>query len=318
MPKIDCHAQHAVVGEQEGHLDNEWQTAARWVDTLFLVQRGNFFIHRLLAGITQAVFFILFLDGFDLRRDALHLQHRLHLRDAQRQQRDVDDQGLDHNRPAPVRYPCGCPLQPQEQWPRDNPEEAEINQRPQILSRATDARHLHRLEYRKRLRAHVHALDRRPLKIADCSAKNFHLYCFVGVGLLRIARNIDRIAQCDHSRVLRVLRNKHRAEILIHHSGPMERPQLRVPSTDLFNRQSLDILIVLVLDAAGRVRRWSRLIAEAGRPHGECRELTALVADGGLYTDYIAVIEPEALSDRQLPVRVFESDVGGYGQRTRL
>ena len=98
----------------------------------------------------------------------------------------------------------------------------------------------------------------------------------------------------------------------------MERPQLRVPSTDLFNRQSLDILIVLVLDAAGRVRRWSRLIAEAGRPHGECRELTALVADGGLYTDYIAVIEPEALSDRQLPVRVFESDVGGYGQRTRL
>jgi len=34
--------------------------------------------------------------------------------------------------------------------------------------------------------------------------------------------------------------------------------------------------------------------------------------------DYIAVIEPEGLADRQLPIRVFEGDVGGYRQWTRL
>ena len=119
------------------------QAATCRIYAFLLVQRRNFHIHLLLARIAHAELLIFLLNGLDLRRDALHLQHRFHLRNAQRQQGQIDDQSLNDDGPAPVgQHVIVSPFQPKEQRPRDDAKETKIHQPAQILLCARDRRYV--------------------------------------------------------------------------------------------------------------------------------------------------------------------------------
>ena len=88
----------------------------------------------------RSVLLVFFLNGFDLGRDALHLEHRLHLGEAQREQGQVDDQGLQEDGPTPVRDDVAIhPFQPEEERAGDDAEPAEINDGAEIGLSAGDA-----------------------------------------------------------------------------------------------------------------------------------------------------------------------------------
>ena len=170
-----------------------------------------------------------------------------------RQQRQVDDQGLDDDGPSPVMDPSVRPLEPEEQRACDHAEETEVDQGPQVRRRAGQGRHRHGFENAERFGSYVQAFDAGSAKIAHADSQNVFLDRLLGLGILRILGHIDLMPQRDHGRVLDVVRQKDRGEILIHHAGPVERTRQGRAATDLLDVEALGLVVVLVLDAAGGI-----------------------------------------------------------------
>ena len=120
---------------------------------------------------------------------------------------------------------------------------------------------MHGLEYIERLRAHKHARDGRAVQIADRGANHF-------VGMLGILRIVDRIAHRDQGRT-GIVGDENGGEVLIQRSGPVQRPVYGGPTADLFDRQTFDVVVELIVDEGGGIRSGSVLVAEAGRPGGQ-------------------------------------------------
>ena len=110
--------------------------------------------------------------------------------------------------------------------------------------------------------------------------------------------------------VLRIVGQKDGGEILVHYAGPVERTRRVPPPLIFFDVQTFGLVVVLVLDAAGGIRRRTLLIAETGGPHGEGGNRAALEHDRGFDMDYISVIETERLADGDVLVGVLKRDFG--------
>src|SRR5881227_2066410 len=157
MAKIECNAQHAVVGDEERELNEQGQTSAGGIYAFLLIEPADFLVHAGLARIAQAVFLVLLLNGLDLRLNALHLQHRLHLRDAQRQQQNRNDQSLKNNGPSPVGNDVVIsPLQPQEERPSQNSPPTKVDDPAKVGIVVLDGWNMNRIEYRELFGTNVH------------------------------------------------------------------------------------------------------------------------------------------------------------------
>src|SRR5258708_10865622 len=248
VTEIERHSQHPIVRNQKWELDQHGQAAPRRVHALVLIERGDLFVHSRLAGVPQAVFLILLLNRLDLRRHALHLQHGLHLRDAQGQQSNVDDERLQNNGPSPVvDKVIVCPLQPQEERAGEDAPPAEIDQPAKIRVGARNAGNLHGLEHIQRLRAHKYALQGWAVQIADGGANHF-------VGMLGILRIVDRIAQRDQGRTVGIVGDENGGKVLIQRAGPMQRSVYRGPTADLLYWQTVARVVELIVDEDGSIR----------------------------------------------------------------
>ena len=145
------------------------------------------------------------------------------------------------------------------------------------------------------------------MQIADRGANHF-------VGMLGILRIVDRIAHRDQGRT-GIVGDENGGEVLIQRSGPVQRPVYGGPTADLFDRQTFDVVVELIVDEGGGIRSGSVLVAEAGRPGGQSCNRATFVRHRGLELQHIGVIEVESLTHGQIPVGVFERDVRGGGLR---
>ena len=115
--------------------------------------------------------------------------------------------------------------------------------------------------------------------------------------------------QRNHGGILNVFRQKHGGEILVNHAGPVERTLHSGSAADLLDVQALGLVVVLMLDAAGRIGRRTRLVSEAGRPQRKSGDLTSFGKDRSLDVNQVSVIEAESLADRHVCIRIFEADL---------
>src|SRR5690348_7139795 len=103
MAEFDGNTKHRVKRPKKGKLQQCWETAAKWIDTLAFIQLLDLAILLSLARIGQLELLVLVVDRLHLRLNFLHSHRGLHLRKPQRQQRTVDYNGENKNRPAVVR-----------------------------------------------------------------------------------------------------------------------------------------------------------------------------------------------------------------------
>src|SRR5216684_3306418 len=123
--------------------------------------------------------------------------------------------------------------------------------------------------------------------------------------------------QSNGSGTLRIVRQEDGCEILVHHASPIEGPRHGGAATDFLDVQTFGFVVVLMLDAAGGIGRRTKLIAEAGRPHGEGGHQAASLHHRGFDMHYVSVIEAESLADCDILVRVLKSDLHRSAQIAR-
>src|SRR5580658_1050185 len=331
MPQIQRNPQHPVVSDQKRKLDQQGQTTARRIHPLLLVERTDLLIHRRLARIAQGVLLIFFLYGFYLRRDALHLQHRLHLRNPQRQQRHRDDQRLNHYRPSPVGIDVFVsPLQPQKERPRNQTPPSEIHRAAQIRIAIPNGWHIHGFERGQFFRPYVNPLTGCAPKTAHSGTEEFDIRSVFGTrahgteaGFLR---NLHGIAQRHHGGGRGIVGNKNGSEVLIPRTGPLERSSDRIAATDALHRQTQDEIredqggavgggIVVVVDARGGVGSGRDLVTESSRPRGRREDFSAFVNYRSFHAQHITLVEMESLPDYNIRIGIFEGDRGGSRER---
>src|SRR5208283_1558608 len=139
----------------------------------FLIEPADFFVHGGFARVAQAVLLIFFLDGLDLRCDALHLEHRLHLSYAQGEQRDGDDESLNDYGPSPVGNDVFVgPLEPKEERAREDAPPAEVDDAAEIGTVVLDGGDGNGVEDGQFFRANVQALGGWSAEAADGCAED--------------------------------------------------------------------------------------------------------------------------------------------------
>ena len=66
LAQLDGVDQHAIVGEEQGHLDEHGQATAVHVDALVLVERHHLGVHLGPLGVGRLEILVAILDGLDL------------------------------------------------------------------------------------------------------------------------------------------------------------------------------------------------------------------------------------------------------------
>ena len=128
--------------------------------------------------------------------------------------------------------------------------------------------------------------------MADGDADYVYVCGFLGVGLVRIFRNLEGIVRSDGCGVRRIVRDEDGGEVLIGNRGPLEGPLNCVSADDAFAGKTQNVIgedqgsavgggVVVVVDAAGGIRGGSDLVAESGWPRGEGSNFAAFVGYGG-------------------------------------
>src|SRR5580692_10043865 len=212
VAQIERRAQHAVVGDEEWHLDGQRQASADWADAFLFHQLADFRVHLLPPRITHTVLLVFLLDRVHLRLDLLHLESRLHAGDAQWHQRQIDDQSLQANRPAPVPNNAFDPAEPDEEGTRNHAPETKVDKPAQVWVRTYDGGHRHGLQSRQRFWSYIHSRNRRTFGVADSCSEHVHGRRILRVRVFRILGNVERVAQSDQGGVLRIVRNEDGSE----------------------------------------------------------------------------------------------------------
>ena len=292
-----------------------------------LVERGHFLLHVGAARIVQLVLLVLLLDLLHLRRNLLHLHRRLDLRDAQRQQRQVDHHRDQHNRPTPVGDPVLLrPAHPGKQRTPDEAEHAEVQRACQVHPVGT----AHRLQHAHRLGSGEQAHVRGRVQVPHGNSQNLRLGLFA-LRIGRILGNFDRVAQLGKSSVLRMIRKEYGAEIGIRGADPLEVARHHAAAADraalLVQLQALNIFargkVVQSLirigrqpaggaesTAAGCVRIAHR-VAESRRPCRQRRHVASAQPHAGLHSNHIALVEMQFLLHHQIAGGVLEGKILG-------
>src|SRR5205823_4890039 len=131
----------------------------------------------------------------------------------------VNDDRQNKNGPAVVAYYVVVgPTQPEEERLGDKTEEAEIDETLEIaVCRGASAGVIIGMYGRKnveRFRTHENTLPRGPAWITDGCSENRDRLVFVGIRLVQVLGNLDRVMQGNERRRVRVVRKKDRHEVL--------------------------------------------------------------------------------------------------------
>src|SRR5580658_9621395 len=270
MAEFKGDAQHPVISDQERKLDQHGQTAAGGIYAFLLIERADLFVHGRFARIAEAVLFVLFLDGLDLGGDALHLEHRLHLRNAQGQQQDGDDESLDNDGPSPVVDDMVVgPLEPEEERARQDAPPAEVDDAAEVRAVVLDGGDGDGVEYSELFGADIHALGGWALKAANGGAQDINVGSVFGARADGVEagrlRDVHGIAQGHHGNRLGIVGDKDGGEVLIAGARPLEWALYRVATADTLDGETRNIVreedvaaalgrsIVVVVDAGGAV-----------------------------------------------------------------
>src|SRR5262249_14581521 len=318
LAQLDGCAQHFVVGDKEGHLNQQWQAATHRIYTVLPVELAHFLLHFLFARVAHAVLLVFFLDRLHLRLELLHSQSRFHLVNTEGQQQDGNDEGLNNNRPTPVVNEAVEPPQsdvgPGEQWTSQGAEPAEVYKFPQIFFGADDRgdgdgiNDVESLGANKETRTRITGL-------ANGDPENICRFYFIR--LFRIGHEVDRFMQSYHGEVLDLLRNKHCSEIRTTRAHPVIRAVERVAAGNLTGGDVLGVGVDLILDLPGAIGGQAVLVAEACRPRGERVHGRVVLEDGSLHLNHVAVVKLKCLAHRETGGGIFKLKFGGRAEHSR-
>ena len=129
VTKLDREIQQPVEAVQDGKLRHHRQAAPQGIDVVLLEDLTHLFVHALLARVVEFVLLVLLLNALDERLHFLHLLRRADALELQGEHGEVDEQGEDHDGPAPVANPMVVDVaQGQEQRLGEPLEPSEIHQ----------------------------------------------------------------------------------------------------------------------------------------------------------------------------------------------
>ena len=312
-------AQHGVEREQERHLDQQRQAAAGGIDAFPLVQLarsrrssparlgsriGYFLYFSWIAFICGCSFCIFSADFMLVMRSGSSARLMMTVR-----------MMIDH---APVvGHVIVRPLQPQEQRPGDEAEEAEVDHVAQIgaVHLARRGVGVHRLENLERLGTDEQPLAGDAAGVADGRAQH----------VVRGRPCSDQASSGSFGTVMESCRvtiaavsglsgRKMAAKILVLRTSPVEGPAQGVAAADLLGCQTLDLAIGHVLDLRDGVyeAQSSDRRMPAATVGNACTGLPFCVTESR--RDDVGVAEGESLVDGDAAVGVFEGQLAGSGE----
>ena len=310
LAQLNGVAQHGVEGEQKRHLDDERQASAHRVDVVLLVERGDLLVHLRAARVIHLVLLVFLLDGLNVGRRLLHLHRALDLRDAQRQQREVDQHGHQHDRPAPVRSPMLLrPAHPGKQRTADEAEDSKVERAGQVGA----VHAMHRVENVHGLRAGEQADVAGAVQASGGHTQHVGL-CLITLRVRGVFRDFNGVAQLGVARVLRINGKEECAEVSIAGAHPLVATSVHPSSADagafFVQLEAGDVLaggdeINALFGVAGHALR----VAKAGGPGRQGRYPLIAAAHAGLDANDVALVEAELLLHGHVAVGVLKAHI---------
>src|SRR3974390_746163 len=154
------------------------------------------------------------------------------------------------------------------------------------------------------------------VSIAHRGSQYFYLLQVVRVGLGRVLGNLDGIAESDHGRLRRQVRQENGCKVLVLRTGPLQGTAQRVAAADLLGGEAFDLVAGVVVDARGSERRPRALVAETCWPPWVSLNRLAVDGDGGFDPDDVRLVEAQRLVDADGAVGKLKRQLTGSGKRT--
>ena len=140
---------------------------------------------------------------------------------------------------------------------------------------------------------------------ADCETQHAGRLGFIWFTGVR--RDVDGVVQRDHAQVVRIIGNENRGEVGSADPRPVKRAVPGVAAGDFFGREVFGIGVELIFKLAGGVCCKCCLVAEAGGPCGIGVERRAVLENGNVEAEHVALIEMKCLADGQAGIGIVES-----------
>src|SRR5207253_10326829 len=111
---FDGNAQYFIERNEERYLkEKRHTTGAERIDAVLLIEIHDLLVLFSRPWVADAHILVLFVNGIDLRLKRRHLAHSLHPCELQGEEKEVDDDGQDDDRPSivvnvVVVYPVEC------------------------------------------------------------------------------------------------------------------------------------------------------------------------------------------------------------------
>ena len=125
--QLDGGRQQCVERQEDGECQQDRNAPAGRIDAVLAIQRHQLGVHLLLGRVGALELGVALLDRFGLGLNLLHLAHRDDALVVEREQRQVDEDREDEDRPAVVTDVPVDPVQGTEQRDDDDGEHAEVD-----------------------------------------------------------------------------------------------------------------------------------------------------------------------------------------------
>ena len=328
LAQLDHLGHHGEEGEQQRELHQGRDAAAEHAHAVLLLQVHDLGVHLRHLRISGLGVLVLCLDRVDLRLNPLHFDHALHALQAQRHEKDVDEDREDDDRPSPrvvawsrVRRsdPRVHRLQTDEEILRNRSPEAEVEQRFQRV--AVDR--LHTLQQLQVFRSDEDPRLRVAGEITDCCSQHRKLNilaCRLAFGAEQVV-HVELVVQRHEVRALRVVRQNGRREVLVAHSAEVEWPVQRCSAGNLLRS---NVLVLAVLHRVDRRIRRIRVplscardgeIAHPRRPGEQRPHRGAVFQHLRIGVNKVVLTEGEGLGDIEPVSCIVERQRRGRGER---